>query len=202
MSDAHGAAASTARRHEGDARRRRARARRLRRGTCVRPASRSSTTCSSSSASTAGSTSRRRRGRPRGRPHHTVEDVGIVLGTALREALGDKVGRAAVRVGLVPLDEALVEVALDLSGRPFLVYDDRPGRRVDRHLRPPAGRGVLAGVRRRRPGSRCTCGRCPGRNGHHVIEASFKGVARGASATRCGSRATALPSHEGHAVDL
>ena len=79
---------------------------------------------------------------------------------------------------LVPLDEALVQVALDLSGRPFLVYDVDPVVGVDRHVRPAARRGVLAGLRRRRRRSRCTSGRCPGKNGHHVIEASFKGVAR------------------------
>ena len=58
--------------------------------------------------------------------HHTVEDVGIVLGHALREALGDKRGVRRFANSLVPLDEALVQVALDLSGRPFLVYDVEP----------------------------------------------------------------------------
>src|SRR6476469_2837119 len=58
--------------------------------------------------------------------HHTVEDVGIVLGQALREALGDKRGVRRFANALVPLDEALVQVALDLSGRPFLVYDGEP----------------------------------------------------------------------------
>ena len=55
--------------------------------------------------------------------HHTVEDVGIALGEAFREALGDKVGVRRFASGLYPLDEALVEVALDLSGRPFVVWD-------------------------------------------------------------------------------
>ena len=58
--------------------------------------------------------------------HHTVEDVGIVFGTALKEALGDKVGVRRFADSLVPLDEALVQVALDLSGRPFLVYEVDP----------------------------------------------------------------------------
>ena len=79
---------------------------------------------------------------------------------------------------LVPLDEALVQVALDLSGRPFLVYDVDPVVGVDRHVRPAARRGVLEGLRRRRAASRCTSARSSGKNGHHVIEASFKGVAR------------------------
>ncbi len=58
--------------------------------------------------------------------HHTVEDVGIVLGTALKQALGDKAGVRRFASSLVPLDEALVQVALDLSGRPFLVYEVDP----------------------------------------------------------------------------
>ncbi|HEX5613516.1 MAG TPA: imidazoleglycerol-phosphate dehydratase, partial [Acidimicrobiia bacterium] len=58
--------------------------------------------------------------------HHTVEDVGIVLGRAVLEALGDKAGVRRFANALVPLDEALVQVALDLSGRPFLVYDIDP----------------------------------------------------------------------------
>ncbi|MDQ1460768.1 MAG: imidazoleglycerol-phosphate dehydratase, partial [Actinomycetota bacterium] len=58
--------------------------------------------------------------------HHTVEDVGIVLGNALRDALGDRRGVRRFANALVPLDEALVQVALDLSGRPFLVYDVDP----------------------------------------------------------------------------
>ena len=82
--------------------------------------------------------------------HHTVEDVGIVLGNALREALGDKAGVRRFANALVPLDEALVQVALDLSGRPFLVYDVDPVVGVDRHVRSAARRGVLEGLRRRR----------------------------------------------------
>src|SRR5205814_2436572 len=55
--------------------------------------------------------------------HHTVEDVGILLGEVFKEALGDKAGVRRFASIAVPLDEALVEVALDLSGRPFLAYD-------------------------------------------------------------------------------
>ena len=55
--------------------------------------------------------------------HHTVEDTGIVLGAALAEALGDKAGVRRFASYLLPLDEALIQVALDLSGRPFLVYE-------------------------------------------------------------------------------
>ena len=144
-----------------------------------RPASRSSTTCSSSSASTRGfDLTIEANGDLDVDLHHTVEDVGIVLGNALREALGDKRGVRRFANALVPLDEALVQVALDLSGRPFLVYDVDPVVGVDRHVRPAARRGVLEGLRRRRAASRCTSAAVSGKNGHHVIEASFKGVAR------------------------
>jgi imidazoleglycerol-phosphate dehydratase len=109
--------------------------------------------------------------------HHTVEDVGIVLGTALQEALGDKAGVRRFASSLVPLDEALVQVALDLSGRPFLVYDVDPVAEwigtFDPQLCEEFWRafafaaGITLHVRS-----------LSGRNGHHVIEASFKGVAR------------------------
>ena len=109
--------------------------------------------------------------------HHTVEDVGIVLGSAFSEALGDKAGVRRFANSLVPLDEALVQVALDLSGRPFLVYEVDPVAEwigtFDPQLAEEFWRaftfaaGVTLHVRS-----------LAGKNGHHVIEASFKGVAR------------------------
>jgi imidazoleglycerol-phosphate dehydratase len=109
--------------------------------------------------------------------HHTVEDVGIVLGNALREALGDKRGVRRFANSLVPLDEALVEVALDLSGRPFLVYAVDPISEwigtFDPQLCEEFWKGFVDGARvKLHVRSRS------GKNGHHVIEASFKGVAR------------------------
>src|SRR3982074_1151357 len=65
--------------------------------------------------------------------HHTVEDVGILLGETLRAALGDKAGVRRFASISVPLDEALVEVSLDLSGRPFLVYEVDPGAGGEAH---------------------------------------------------------------------
>ena len=109
--------------------------------------------------------------------HHTVEDVGIVLGQAVTEALGDKAGIRRFANALVPLDEALVQVALDLSGRPFLVYDVDPVAEwigtFDPQLAEEFWKGFV-------DGARCTLHirSLTGRNGHHVIEASFKGVAR------------------------
>ena len=86
--------------------------------------------------------------------HHTVEDVGIVLGGAVARALGDKAGVRRFASVLLPLDEALVEVALDLSGRPFLAYDVPFAPDVAGLGSPPfdsaVGRGVLAGLRHRR----------------------------------------------------
>jgi imidazoleglycerol-phosphate dehydratase len=112
--------------------------------------------------------------------HHTVEDTGIVLGEAFGEALGDKAGVARFASGLFPLDEALVEVALDLSGRPFFVWDVPFGEVLplgDPPFNPEmAGHfwqsfataaGITLHVRKR-----------AGENTHHVVEAAFKGVAR------------------------
>ena len=109
--------------------------------------------------------------------HHTVEDVGIVLGTALKEALGDKAGVRRFASSLVPLDEALVQVALDLSGRPFLVYEVDPVAEwigtFDPQLAEEFWRALAFAA-----GVTLHIRSLSGRNGHHVIEASFKGVAR------------------------
>jgi imidazoleglycerol-phosphate dehydratase len=109
--------------------------------------------------------------------HHTIEDVGIVLGTALKEALGDKAGVRRFASSLVPLDEALVQVALDLSGRPFLVYEVDPVSEwigtFDPQLAEEFWRAFAFGA-----GITLHIRSVSGKNGHHVIEASFKGVAR------------------------
>jgi imidazoleglycerol-phosphate dehydratase len=109
--------------------------------------------------------------------HHTVEDVGIVLGTALKEALGDKAGVRRFASALVPLDEALVQVALDLSGRPFIVYEVDPVSEwigtFDPQLCEEFWRAFAFGA-----GITLHIRKVSGVNGHHIIEASFKGVAR------------------------
>jgi imidazoleglycerol-phosphate dehydratase len=115
--------------------------------------------------------------------HHTVEDVAIVLGEALKDALGDKAGVRRFASILLPLDEALVEVALDLSGRPFVVYEvEFPGPLDLVPLGTPpfdpqlgehfwqsfaTAAGITLHVRLR-----------SGRNTHHILEACFKAVAR------------------------
>ena len=112
--------------------------------------------------------------------HHTVEDVAIALGEAFREAVGDKAGVRRFASGLYPLDEALVEIALDLSGRPFVVWDvtmpeclplgDPP---FDPQLAEHAvssfatAAGITLHVTLKH-----------GRNVHHIVEAVFKGLGR------------------------
>jgi imidazoleglycerol-phosphate dehydratase len=109
--------------------------------------------------------------------HHTVEDVGIVLGAVLKEALGDKQGVRRFADAIVPLDEALVQVALDLSGRPFIVYEVDPVAEwigtFDPQLCEEFWRAFAFAA-----GITLHIRSLSGVNGHHVIEASFKGVAR------------------------
>ena len=109
--------------------------------------------------------------------HHTVEDVGIALGDALKQALGDKAGIRRYGMGAAPMDEALVEVALDISGRPFVVHEvEAPAETIgsyDTGLTEDFVRafataaGITVHVRLR-------SGRAP----HHVVESEFKALAR------------------------
>ena len=112
--------------------------------------------------------------------HHTVEDTGIVLGQALREALGDKSGLRRFGSVAVPLDEALVEVALDLSGRPYLAYSVALPRNVS-PLGSPGFEPQLAEEFWRAlvvsAGFTLHVRSLAGRNTHHLLEASFKAVA-------------------------
>jgi imidazoleglycerol-phosphate dehydratase len=108
--------------------------------------------------------------------HHTVEDVGLALGQALREALGDKRGVRRFASITVPLDEAAVEVALDLSGRPFVVHDvDVPAETIgtfDSGLTEDFVR-AFATAAQMTLHVRLVSGRSP----HHVVEAEFKALA-------------------------
>lgn len=130
--------------------------------------------------------------------HHTVEDVGIVLGRVFREALGDKAGVRRFASITVPLDEAAVEAVVDLSGRPFLHYDiDFPGQKI---LGDPPFDPQLAEEfwRAFATASAITLHLTlkRGKNTHHIVEASFKGAAR---ALRDAVRVegAALPSTKG-----
>ena len=113
--------------------------------------------------------------------HHTVEDVGIALGEVVAEALGDKAGVRRFASISLPLDEALVDVALDLSGRPFLAYTiefppDTPGLGTppfDPQLAEEFWRAFVTAAAVTLHVRLVT-----GRNTHHIVEASFKAVAR------------------------
>jgi imidazoleglycerol-phosphate dehydratase len=108
--------------------------------------------------------------------HHTVEDVGLALGQALREALGDKRGIARFASITVPLDEAAVEVSVDLSGRPFVVHEvDVPAETIgtyDTGLTEDFVR-AFATAAELTLHVRLVSGRSP----HHVVEAEFKALA-------------------------
>lgn len=130
--------------------------------------------------------------------HHTVEDVGIVLGQCFSQALGSKVGVRRFATAAAPLDEALVEVALDLSGRPFLHYEvDPPGEKIlgdppfDPQLMEEFWRAFATAA-----ALTLHIVLVRGRNTHHIIESSCKGVAR---ALRDAARqeGTELPSTKG-----
>jgi len=129
--------------------------------------------------------------------HHTVEDVGIVLGDALLQALGDK--RGIVRFGhaYVPLDEALARCVIDLSGRPFLHYDvifkarnvgTMPTELFEDFFWALADHGRM----------NIHLERIRGRNAHHIAETLFKSAARALSmAVALDPRVTSVPSTKG-----
>ena len=111
--------------------------------------------------------------------HHTVEDVALALGEVLREALGDKAGVRRFASIAVPLDEALVEVALDLSGRPYLHYEVEPG--TEPLGTPPFDPQLAEEFWRAFATSALITLHLDlkrGKNSHHILEASFKAVAR------------------------
>jgi len=129
--------------------------------------------------------------------HHTVEDTSLALGQALKEALGDKVGIRRFGDALVPLDECLVQSAVDLSGRPYLVHEEpliveligTYDTTLTKHIWESfvATSGIALHVRV-----------LSGRNAHHIVEAQFKSVARALRvACEIDSRVTGVPSTKG-----
>ena len=128
--------------------------------------------------------------------HHTVEDVGITLGQAFTEALGDKRGISRFADRSVPMDESLATVVVDVSGRPYFAFEGEfsqesvgdmtsyMGRHFLRSLATNAGLTLHASVE--------------GENAHHEIEALFKGLARALDdATRIDERRSTAPSTKG-----
>ncbi|MBP8880764.1 MAG: imidazoleglycerol-phosphate dehydratase HisB [Dermatophilaceae bacterium] len=133
--------------------------------------------------------------------HHTVEDVAIVLGDALREAFGDKRGIARYGDATVPLDEALVQAVVDVAGRPYCVHSGEPAGQeyviiggayvgsLTRHVFETLAHhaGVALHVR--------VLG---GRDPHHIVEAQFKAVARALrAAVAWDPRVSGVPSEKG-----
>jgi imidazoleglycerol-phosphate dehydratase len=129
--------------------------------------------------------------------HHTVEDTSIAFGAALRQALGDSVGIRRFGDATVPLDEALVQSAVDLSGRPYCVhvepelvpmigtYDTTLTRHIFESITASAKIALHVRV-------------LSGRNAHHVVEAQFKSVARAMrDAVALDSRVVGVPSTKG-----
>lgn len=133
--------------------------------------------------------------------HHTVEDVAIILGQALKEALGDKSGISRFGDALVPLDEALAQAVVDVAGRPYVVHEGEPAgqeyvivggtfvgsltRHVWESLATNAGLALHVRV-------------VSGRDPHHVIEAQFKAVARALrAAVARDPRVEGVPSAKG-----
>ena len=133
--------------------------------------------------------------------HHTVEDVAIVLGQALREALGDKVGIRRFGDSLVPLDEALVQCAVDVSGRPYCVHTGEPAGQefvtiggsyvgsLTRHVFESIAAHASLAMH-----VRVLSGRDP----HHIVEAQFKALARALrDAVALDPRESGVPSTKG-----
>lgn len=127
--------------------------------------------------------------------HHTVEDVALTLGQALREALGDKRGVRRYGSCLLPMDEALAMVALDLSGRPYFAHDLRlAGVRIgafDGDLTAHFFRSLAM-----QAGLTLHIRLLAGSDAHHIVEAVFKGVAR-ALRQACELTASGVPSTKG-----
>ena len=113
--------------------------------------------------------------------HHTVEDVGIVLGRAIREALGDKRGISRYGDALVPLDEALAQAVVDISGRPFLVHTGEPAgfeyHLIGGHFTGSMVRHVFEAITFN-AGLTVHVTVLGGRDPHHIAEAEFKAFAR------------------------
>ncbi|HEY7718004.1 MAG TPA: imidazoleglycerol-phosphate dehydratase HisB [Pedococcus sp.] len=133
--------------------------------------------------------------------HHTVEDVAIVLGDAVREALGDKRGIARFGDATVPLDEALVHAVVDVAGRPYVVHTGEPAGQeyvliggtyvgsLTRHVFESFAHHAQIALH-----VRVLAGRDP----HHVVEAQFKALARALrAAVAIDPRVTGIPSAKG-----
>jgi imidazoleglycerol-phosphate dehydratase len=133
--------------------------------------------------------------------HHTVEDTAIVLGSAIKQALGDKAGIARFGDATVPLDEALARAVVDISGRPFLVHDGEPAgfefHLIGGHFTGSMIRHVLEAIAMH-AGITMHVNVLAGRDPHHIAEAQFKALARAMRlAIAKDSRVEGIPSTKG-----
>jgi len=133
--------------------------------------------------------------------HHTVEDIGITLGTAIKQALGDKAGIARFGDALVPLDEALVQAVVDVSGRPYLVHTGEPVgfeyHLIGGHFTGSMLRHVFEAIAFN-SGLTVHITVLGGRDPHHIAEAEFKAFARAFRlAVAPDARVTGIPSTKG-----
>lgn len=129
--------------------------------------------------------------------HHTIEDTGIVLGRALREALGDKRGIRRFGSVMVPLDEALVMAAVDISGRGELYWDVPIGPAKVGTFDTELAKEFFAGLARD-AGITLHLRLVTGENAHHIIEATFKAAARALrEAVESDPRVDGVPSTKG-----
>lgn len=107
--------------------------------------------------------------------HHTVEDIGLCLGKAIKEALGDKKGIQRYGWAILPMDEALCLIALDLSGRPYLSYDVEMPTKLISDFDPACVKEFLLALTNE-GGITLHVRSLAGENPHHVLEAVFKGL--------------------------
>jgi len=133
--------------------------------------------------------------------HHTVEDVGIALGTAIRQALGTKAGISRFGDALVPLDEALVQAVVDISGRPYLVHTGEPAgfefHLIGGHFTGSMMRHVFEAITFN-AGLTVHVTVLGGRDPHHIAEAEFKAFARAfRKAVEPDARVSGIPSTKG-----
>ncbi|AYY12866.1 imidazoleglycerol-phosphate dehydratase HisB [Actinobacteria bacterium YIM 96077] len=133
--------------------------------------------------------------------HHTVEDTAIVLGQALREALGDKSGIIRYGDALVPLDEALAQAVVDVSGRPYFVHSGEPAGQeyvlIGGHFTGSLTAHVLESIAHH-AGMTMHVRLLAGRDPHHIAEAQFKALARALrTAVALDPRERGVPSTKG-----
>ena len=133
--------------------------------------------------------------------HHTVEDTAIVLGQAIKQALGDKVGIARYGDATVPLDEALARAVVDVSGRPFLVHSGEPQgfeyHLIGGHFTGSMVRHVFEAIAYN-AGLTLHINVLAGRDAHHIAEAQFKALARAMrKAIELDARVAGVPSTKG-----